>query len=163
MIDFVRSWLIGVTVVAILVALAEALMPEGGVKPVGKLVCGLVLLVAVLSPILSWRDQGTAVGISWTQQMEEHTQQLEKQQQIQLKTIIEEQCVAYILDKAKEMGLTITANVTCVLGEGDIFLPVQAELAGELTAHDAVRLTALVEEDLGISSTSIVITEEDGV
>ena len=47
MMDAAREWLLGVTAAAILAALAEGLMQEGGPKRVGRLVCGLVLLAAV--------------------------------------------------------------------------------------------------------------------
>ena len=51
MMDAAREWLLGVTAAAILAALAEGLMQEGGPKRVGRLVCGLVLLAAVF-PLL---------------------------------------------------------------------------------------------------------------
>ena len=50
MMDAAREWLLGVTAAAILAALAEGLMQEGGPKRVGRLVCGLVLLAAVFRP-----------------------------------------------------------------------------------------------------------------
>ena len=46
----VRSWLLAVIAVSLLCAVADALMPQGAIKRVGKLVCGLVLIGAVLSP-----------------------------------------------------------------------------------------------------------------
>ena len=45
-----RSWLLGVTAAALAVALAQALTPEGTVKKVGRLVGGMVLLLAVAKP-----------------------------------------------------------------------------------------------------------------
>ena len=51
MIGAVRSWLLAVTAVSLLCALAGALMPKGPVERVGRLVCGLVMLAAVLSPL----------------------------------------------------------------------------------------------------------------
>ena len=50
MMGAVRSWLLAVIAASLLCAVAGALMPPGGVKRVGRLVCGLVLLGAVLSP-----------------------------------------------------------------------------------------------------------------
>ena len=46
----VRGWLLTVIAASLLCALADALMPPGAVKRVGRLVCGLVLLAAILSP-----------------------------------------------------------------------------------------------------------------
>ena len=47
----VRSWLLAVIVVSLMCAAAEALMPPGPGRRVGRLVCGLALLSAVLSPL----------------------------------------------------------------------------------------------------------------
>ena len=61
-----RVWLLGVIGVAVLTALADSVMPPGAVKRVGKLVCGLALLAALLSPLpgfeLSSGTQGPGAG-----------------------------------------------------------------------------------------------------
>ena len=48
----VRSWLLGVAATALVVALAEAIAPEGSVKKVCKLAGGLALMLAALSPLV---------------------------------------------------------------------------------------------------------------
>ena len=48
--DGMRTWLLSLIFAAVLCAVARALMPEGAVKRVGGLVCGLVLLSAALAP-----------------------------------------------------------------------------------------------------------------
>lgn len=65
MMDAAREWLLGVTAAAILAALAEGLMQEGGPKRVGRLVCGLVLLAAVFRPAaeLTLPAEGRAVRV----------------------------------------------------------------------------------------------------
>jgi len=60
MMELVRGWLLGITGAAILAAVADGLMPEGGVRQVGKLVCGLVLLFAVLAPLSGGRCSPSA-------------------------------------------------------------------------------------------------------
>ena len=47
----VRSWLLTVIAASLICALADALMPPGAVRRVGRLVCGLVLLGAILTPL----------------------------------------------------------------------------------------------------------------
>ena len=59
MMGAVRSWLLAVIAVSLLCAVAEALMPSGAVKRVGRLVCGLVLVGAILSPAA--RDRKSVV------------------------------------------------------------------------------------------------------
>ena len=52
MMELLRAWLTGITAAAILCALANSLMPEGAVRRVGKLACGLLMLSAVLRPLV---------------------------------------------------------------------------------------------------------------
>ena len=54
----IRTWLLSVTVSAMVIAVAEALMPEGSVKRVGKLTGGLILILGLLQPLthLSYDD-----------------------------------------------------------------------------------------------------------
>ena len=53
----VRSWLLGVTAAALVVALAETLAPEGSVKKVCRLAGGLALLLAA-AVCFTWRRGG---------------------------------------------------------------------------------------------------------
>ena len=43
--ELIRTWILSVTVSAIVIAVAEALMPPGAVKKVGKLTGGLILVL----------------------------------------------------------------------------------------------------------------------
>ena len=54
MMELLRQWLVGVTCAAMIIALADSLTPPGTVRKVGKLVGGLVLLLAVLQPVLTF-------------------------------------------------------------------------------------------------------------
>ena len=56
----VQLWLRSVLAVSLLCALADALTPQGGVKRVQRLVCGLVLAAAALGPAV--RLDGEAGG-----------------------------------------------------------------------------------------------------
>ena len=52
MLELIRQWLLGITAAAMLVALAEALCPDGNIRGILRLTGGLVLLAAVLNPLL---------------------------------------------------------------------------------------------------------------
>ena len=51
MMEGVRSWLTLLITASVLCAVVDSLMPAGAVKQAGRLVCGLVLLCAVLAPV----------------------------------------------------------------------------------------------------------------
>ncbi len=48
----IRTWLLSVTVSAMVIAVAEALMPEGSVKKVGRLTGGLILILGLVQPLV---------------------------------------------------------------------------------------------------------------
>ena len=164
MIGAVRSWLLAVTAVSLLCALAGALMPKGPVERVGRLVCGLVMLAAVLSPLARpdlgegqrWlEDYLAAVG----QREAELTQEVDDQ----MKTIIEGEYAAYIVDKAAQLGLTCSARVECRAEEKGLYLPVRAEVSGALDGAGRSRLAQILAQDLGIPEAEQFYMEKEEV
>ena len=149
--DEVRQWLTGITCAALLAALADGLMPKGAIKQVGKLVCGLVLLCALLRPALAvgmWdRMWGTGGAVG---EMEQQRDRLEEESGRLLKTLIEQESAAYIVDKAAELGLNCRVQVTCVAGEGGTWLPHRAYITGQLEEDRQTKLMAAIQSELGI-------------
>ena len=100
MTELVREWLLGITGAAILTAIADGLMPEGGIKQAGKLVCGLVLLFAVLRPVAGENMTGLSERMSYDQQqIALHAQQLRKEADLPMKHVIEAELSAASMDK----------------------------------------------------------------
>lgn len=150
--DEIRQWLIGIISAALLAALADGLMPKGAIRQVGKLVCALVLLCALLRPVLVMRLpdlMGTSVGT--VGEMEQQRAQLEQRSGQLLKTIIERESAAYIVDKAAGLGLNCRAQVTCVAGEGGAWLPRYAHITGHLEEEERAKLMAAIQSELGIA------------
>ena len=161
MMDGVRVWLLAIISASMLCALADALMPSGAVKRVGKLVCGLVLLCAVLSPASDLDLSGGREWLeNWFDGLEEREKVLEQQVNEERKVIIEREYAAYIVDKAAELGLTCTARVSCRAGEEGLFLPERAEVSGFLTEGERERLSLVIQEDLGIPEEEQAYVEE---
>lgn len=154
MMEGLRSWLLAVISVSLLCALADALMPRGPVRRVGKLVCGLVLLAALLSPIAQLDAAG---GQRWLEDyfasVDGRAAELREELNGQMKVIIERECAAYIVDKAAELGLTCSARVECRAGEEGLYLPVYAEITGELSEREKQQLGRYIAEDLGVPET----------
>jgi len=156
-VELVRQWLLGVTCASLMAALAEGLMPKGQVRQVGRLVCALVILCAVLRPVLGLRapDPGQLLadlrGAAADSRM-----QLEQDSGQMLKTLIERECTAYIVDKAAELGADCQAQVECVLSDGGLWLPDRARVSGQLSGEQKHRLTAQIHSGLGISPDRLV-------
>ena len=154
MIELIREWLMGVTGAAVLAALVQAVTPEGGVKQVGKLVCGLVLISAVLAPL----GRVEATNFSLIPEYDEQRMQLQKETEDQMKTIIEQRLGAYSMDKARQLGLHPEMQVMCVPDEAGAFLPRRVVLwmpPGE----DAEELVTVLCADFGMTKEQFDIRE----
>ncbi len=142
MMDAAREWLLGVTAAAILAALAEGLMQEGGPKR--------VLLAAVFRPAaeLTLPAEGGLSGYS--AQIEEQADRLRTDTNDWMKLVIEEQCAAYVMDKAAELGITCQVRVTCTQEEAGVFLPWRCSVTGDLAQEEQEQLVREIQSDLDI-------------
>ena len=162
MMGAVRGWLLAVIAVSLLCAAADALMPPGAVKRVGKLVCGLVLLGAILSPVASldidssqrWLDGCLA-------SLQSREAELEETVNSQLEAVIEEEYAAYIVDKAAQLGWSCTARVDCEYSEEGLYLPVRTELTGFQTAEIQEQMIRVISEDLGVPAQSQIYVDKE--
>lgn len=155
--ELVRQWLLGATCASLMAALAEGLMPKGPVRQVGRLVCALVILCAVLRPVLGLDvpDAGRMLA-DLRGEVADSRMRLEQDSGQMLKTLIERESGAYIVDKAAELGAECQAQVECVLGDGGVWLPDRARVIGPLSGEQRQRLTAQIHSGLGISPDRLV-------
>ena len=161
MMGAVRGWLLGVVAVSLLCAAADALMPPGPVKRVGRLVCGLVLLGAILSPLAELDAEGSQRWLEgYLDSVRSREAELEETVDSQLKVIIEEEYAAYIVDKAAELGLSCQARVECRQSAEGLYLPARTEVTGVWTADVQGKLVKLIAEDLGIPAEEQFYREE---
>lgn len=158
-----RGWLLAVISASLICALADALMPPGAVRRVGRLVCGLVLLGAILPPLTSL---DLSDGRRWLEDylasLEDREAELTQTVNSQMKIIIEQEYAAYIVDKATELGLTCELRVECGLSEEGLYLPARTEVSGPLTEGERALISRMIAENLGVpESEQLYITEED--
>lgn len=163
MMGLAGRWLTAVISVSLLCAVAGALMPQGAVKRVGRLVCGLVLLAAILSPLAELDvEAGQRWLDSYLDSVDLRETELRETVNSQLKIIIEQKYTAYIVDKAAQLGLSCSARVECRETEEGLYLPVRAEVTGSWTVSAQGRLSQILSEELGIPIQSqIYINEEE--
>ncbi len=144
--SFIRSWLLGVTAAALVVAVAQALTPEGTVKRVVKLGGGLVLLLAVLRPVLAL-EAGSLPDLMPPPELTETAPVGEEV----LKTLIAQKVGAYIVDKGSALGCQVSSAKVTVAEDGSGWpVPWSAEIAGTWTGEQQRALRQAVEADLGI-------------
>lgn len=148
----VRSWLLGVTAAALVVALAETLAPEGSVKKVCRLAGGLALLLAALSPVAGMLegDLFSRAGGGWRERTQRYEQELAEESGRMYLAIIERETAAYVMDKAKEFGFECAVEVTCGYDEQAVPCPWEITARGNWTQEQRSRLERLLEEELGV-------------
>ena len=160
--DGARGWLLAILAACILCSVAESLMPTGPVKGIGRLVCGLVLLCALLSGARELDLKASQAWMEcWLEGVEEERTSLENQVNGEMKVIIEERFAAYIVDKAAELGLVCTAQVSCELEEG-IYLPVRVWVTGTLEEGGRAALSQAIWEELGVPPEDQVYQSGEG-
>ena len=126
-------------------------MPEGAVRRVGKLACGLLMLSAILRPLVEVEALSPGDLLKdYQARTAVQAQTLEEERNAALKSVIEQEFAAYIVDKAAQMGAVCTAQVTCQLGEDGAFLPWSAAVQGSFTPQQQEELARILEEELAI-------------
>lgn len=160
MMEGIRGWLTAVVCAALILALAEGLMPAGPVKKVGRLTGGLVMFLAMVSPLAQVDLSGLSqwITVYRTQAAVEAAALTETNEQL-LESIIAEETASYIEGKAAELGLSCAVRVTCRTGEEGLPIPSRVEVTGALTGAEQDRLARLVEEDLAIPREAQTFTE----
>ena len=152
MIDALRGWLLSILLLCVFCALAESLMPSGAVKQVGKLVCGLVLLCGMISPLLSLDVES---GQYWVEEQLKRwngeTDLLKQAAEDISKPIIEEGYAAYIVDKAAEQGIFCSARVHSKRDDvSGVSLPWEIWVFGEISEANELWLQKKIAQDLAI-------------
>jgi len=152
MMELIKNWVIGVTCAAMLVAIADSMTPSGTVKKIGKLTGGVVLLLVVLQPFIGLDYE--ALSLALTEQRGELAAYSAQEGSILsaqlMKTIIEEQTGAYILDKATALGANCAVDVVCNVGDENIPYPAAVTVTGTLTKSQQEALAREIEANLSI-------------
>lgn len=159
--ELIRTWILTVTVSALIIAAAEALMPEGSVKKVGKLTGGLILVLGILQPLVSMDYQALYDMVNTLPAGSISQESRIEATEDPMKGIIEEELGAYIVDKGTELGLACTAQVECAAGEEGIPTPQRVTVTGPFTQSQKEALIQYITQDLGISREyQIYVSEE---
>ena len=153
-----KSWLLGIVLTSLASGLARQLAPQGKEQAMVRLAGGLLLTLAILRPLAgrNWeRIELDAGGLAL--QESELADSYRKNQQEALSAIIEQKIEAYIWDKANRLGLSCTAAVTTVCGEGGIPLPDAVFIHGPYSGE----LARCLEEEVGIPAEKQIWLEEE--
>ena len=159
--EIIRTWLLSVTVSAMVIAAAEARMPAGAVKRVGKLTGGLILVLGILQPLVTMDYEDLYDMVSSLPAGAISQETLEEKTYEPMKGIIEEELSAYIVDKGEQLGASCSAQVVCAPGEGELPVPIRATVTGQLTQGQKQDLSHYMEEELDIPREAQIYRNEE--
>ena len=155
-----REYLLSIIACALLTALCTALLPKGGVRRVGGFVCGLLMLLCTVRPLIRLNSTTIAQAISRAEMQAETARTgVEIRNRALAAAIIKENCEAYILDKAAELGLAVTASVT-IAGEDTYPYPAAVQLTGDPLPQQRRMLTRWIAATLAIPEEAQTWTNE---
>ena len=147
MIAALRSWLTAILATAVLLSVAEKLIPEGSVRKIASMTGGLLLLTVLVRPITSLRPDSFSLDMGdYSQVIQERQAELQAENENALSELIAERTAAYISDKADTLGLAVQVQVETKNGADGVPVPWQAEIWGQRSPI----LAAYMEEELGI-------------
>ena len=144
-----KEWLLGIVYASLISSAAQVICPEGRVKNVTKLCCGLLCAMALAGPLLKLEGEQLSVGLAvYEQAARVAVEGAQEEAKTVERAYIEEACAAYILGKATETdavvsGVSVTAKWD---GETGVWYPWTTALGGVF--HEG--LSRRIEADLGI-------------
>jgi stage III sporulation protein AF len=154
MTEALRSWIVGIAGAAMVTAVAMTVTPEGRVKKVVSLVCGLMTVIALIKPVVGF-DYGSFSEYlaRYKNEAESFSADIEDTNENLTRRIIEERSEAYILDKGKSLGMTdLDASVQLSWSVDGFWFPSGAALKTNADAEKRQELGRAIEAELGIPS-----------
>ena len=150
MTEGIRSYLLSVSAAAVLLALVQSVLPKNAVRRVAAFSGGLLLMLAVLSPLVQIKAYELEQMLG---QLHPDTKAVQQQAETavreSLEVLIKQKCEAYILDKAEQLGLTLRVEVN-LSDDGEYPEPEQVVLIGSASSLQQQTLRDIIADDLGI-------------
>ena len=145
-----KAYLIEITAAAILAALIRKLAPKSGAGRGARLGAGLLVLLCLLQPLGRFYRDGTALfSRDWGQVDPMASDEVSQEANRLMESLITQQAEAYILDKARAMGLKAEVTVTVHL-EDHYPVPWAVTIRGSPTGQQKSALETEIQDALGI-------------
>ena len=146
----IGKYLISVSATAILLSLVQTILPKGAISKVCSFVGGLLVVIAVLSPLAEIDYDGLARSFMRSANATINAELPAYNRQNELLTeIIKQNCETYIWDKANELGADLEVDVT-LSDDEDYPCPISVVLTGKATTQQQYLLKEYIQSDMGI-------------
>jgi hypothetical protein len=161
--EALRNWIIGLMGAAMVTAVALTVTPEGRVKKIVSLICGLVTIIALVKPVVGFDYTGFAKNIaSYQKSAQGFSSKVESSNEKLTRLIIEDKCETYILDKGKSLGITdLEVTVTAAWSKDGYWYPTGAHLSTNADKESRDKLCQSIEAELGIPPEELIWSMRD--
>ena len=163
MMDGLRDWILCIAGTALISSVILGLTPEGTGKKAVKVVCGAAAVTAMLSIVsdFSYGDYSESMA-RYHAAAEDTVSDAVQESSVQTRFIIEQECEAYILDKAVGLGMEIQEiSVTVRWSDSGIWYPAEVKITGSGSEDVTGELKALIAAELGIPEEGQIWRAED--
>ena len=152
MTQFAGEWVRAIAGAALICAAATALTPKGKVKNVLKLLCGIVLIIAMINPILKQDFPNMSMDMSdYRKKADEIIGESKEKEASISRTIIEDKLETYILDKAKSLNAPLqSVEVTVKWGDEGCWYPYEVSLKADIPEREKNLVSNSIEAELGV-------------
>ena len=155
MMDSVRNWILGVVAVGLLVSLCQSLSPEGKTQKVSRFCGGLLLFLAVVTPIVQWDITGTLQAFQdYCESLTVSQEEVAQAGSTVLETQVCQRTQQYLQEQAQQLGAEVTGQVTCKTQEG-IPVPEAVTVTGTLTDAQRQQLIQCIQAGFGLTGEQI--------
>ena len=160
MMAFIRNWVMSVVAVGMLVSLCLGLSPGGKVQKVGRFCGGLLLFLAVVTPLTQLDLTGSLQDFrDYCDQLSVTSDEVTQAGATLTQDLVISQSEARIQAQAKSLGADVTAAVTCTSQDG-LPVPDSVSVTGAMTAWQRQQLTQWIMDSFGLTREQIAITAE---
>ncbi|HEY5583946.1 MAG TPA: stage III sporulation protein AF [Ruminiclostridium sp.] len=125
MLEFLKSWIINIVTISIILILFEIIIPTGKIKKIINLVSGFVLLIAVINPFLTLKNQGFDLSANTVadsfyidkKEVENSSKVLKDTQMKQISTVYKKKLISKIQDEANKLEGVESSKAEIVINE----------------------------------------------
>ncbi|MGE4483538.1 MAG: hypothetical protein AB7C97_00340 [Oscillospiraceae bacterium] len=152
MMEGLKAWILSVAGAALIASVVLAVTPESPQKKAVRLVCGLLIITALLSVVPKFgADSFPRLIEEYRAEAEDNSAGVKDDNKRLLRLIMDEQCTTYISNEAKAAGIGNIEAVFDFSWSGDgYWYPVGVEIRTDAGENEKENLSKQIEADLGI-------------
>lgn len=153
MAEALKTWIVSIICTAAFCAVAISMTPKGRVHTAVKYICGFVMLISIIKPLSNIDfSEYSSLMAKYNDNADELIDSANNYADKLNRLYIQDECSAYILDKAKNSGAEImSASVIAEWCTDGYWYPVSAEISYNCSEDERRTLERAIEAELGIS------------